>query len=206
MSPLDMPAKRRSKRPGWRQRLLAPLRRLAVLVGFKRAAPKTRKTSSRPRLLPVAGRKRSLQEWKDLRRRTAAEVKGHLAAEQPLPAIKKLTRALLEDPQHPAYLDLLKKAVALRRQRRLKAGLSNPSAVLPKELREETLQLEAFSVYLDELEQMFDKAGIPRLSAPPPPGARQAKSHGAAQVDRDRAAGTQAGQPPRRKHRKAPAG
>lgn len=190
-----MPAQRRSKRPGWRQRLLAPLRRLAVLLGLRRAAPKQRKPSIRARLLPGAGRKRTLQEWKEQRRRTAAEVKAHLAAEQPLPAIKKLTRALLEDPQHPPYHDLLKKAVALRRQRRIKAGGKDPWAELPKDLREEALQLEAFSVYVDELEQLFDKAGIPPLSAPPPPGARQAKVRGDGE----------AAKAPRRKRRKAPA-
>lgn len=190
-----MPAQRRSKRPGWRQGLLAPLRRLAVLLGLRRAAPKQRKPSIRARLLPGAGRKRTLQEWKEQRRRTAAEVKAHLAAEQPLPAIKKLTRALLEDPQHPPYHDLLKKAVALRRQRRIKAGGKDPWAELPKDLREESLQLEAFSVYVDELEQLFDKAGIPPLSAPPPPGARQAKVRGDGE----------AAKAPRRKRRKAPA-
>lgn len=175
-----MPAPRRSKRSGWRQRLLAPLRSLAALLGFKRAAPQRRKPSVRARLLPGAGRKRSLQEWKEQRRRTAAEVKAHLAAEQPLPAIKKLTRALLEDPQHPPYHDLLKKAVAQRRQRRLKPGRSDPWAELPRDLREEALQLEAFSVYVDELEQLFDKAGIPPLSAPPPPGVRQSRARAAA--------------------------
>jgi hypothetical protein len=196
-----MPAQRRSKRPGWRQRLLAPLRRLAVLLGLKRVAPKQPKLSARARLLPGAGRKRSLQEWKEQRRRTAAEVKAHLAAEQPLPAIKLLTRALLEDPQHPPYHDLLKKAAALRRQRRLKPGRSDPWAELPQELREQALQLEAFSVYVDELEQLFDKAGIPPLSAPPPPGVRQATSRGDGEASEIEASGG-----PRRKRRKARAG
>jgi len=196
--------------------MLAPLRRLAVLLGLRRAAPK-RKPSIRARLLPGAGRKRSLQEWKEQRRRTAAEVKAHLAAEQSLPAIKKLTRALLEDPQHPPYHDLLKKAVALRRQRRLKAGRTDPWAELPKDLREEALQLEAFSVYVDELEQLFDKAGIPPLSAPPPPGSRQARVRGDGEAVDGKAPHPKAANPkgakakaeaattPRRKRRKAPA-
>jgi hypothetical protein len=196
-----MPAQRRTKRPGWRQRLFAPLRRLGVLLGVKRAAPKQRKLSARARLLPGAGRKRSLQEWKEQRRRTAAEVKVHLAAEQPLPAIKKLTRALLEDPQHPTYHDLLKKAVAQRRQRRLKPGRSDPWAELPNDLREQALQLEAFSAYVDELEQLFDKAGIPPLGAPPPPGVRQARNR----AD-DKASDAEASGGPRRKRRKARAG
>ncbi|MFM7512488.1 MAG: hypothetical protein ACKO3F_03830, partial [Cyanobium sp.] len=108
-------------------------------------------------------------------RRTTAEVKAHLAEQQPVPAIKKLTRALLEDPQHPAYHELLKKAVEQRRQRRIKAGRKDPWDELPKDLKQEALQLEAFSAYVDELEQLFDKAGIPPLSAPPPPEERQAR-------------------------------
>ncbi len=126
-------------------------------------------------LLPGAGEKRSLAQWKELRRRTTAEVKAHLAEEQPVPAIKKLTRALLEDPQHMAYQELLKKAVEQRRRRRIKAGRQDPWAELPKDLKQEALQLEAFSAYLDELEQLFEKAGIPPLSAPPPPDQRQTK-------------------------------
>lgn len=207
-----MPAQRRSKRPGWRQRVLAPLRRLAVLLGFKRAAPKTRKPSARARLLPGAGRKRSLQEWKELRRRTAAEVKAHLVEEQPVMAIKKLTRALLEDPQHPTYHELLKKAAEQRRLRRLKAGRSDPWADLPKELREDALQLEAFTAYVEELEQLFDKAGIPPLSAPPPPGVRQSRARAAAAQgegegegeNAESAAAADQAAAPGRKRRKAP--
>ncbi|MFU8885020.1 MAG: hypothetical protein ACNA8O_06140 [Cyanobacteriota bacterium] len=137
-----------------------------------------RKPSACAALLPGAGQKRSLAQWKELRRRTTAEVKAHLAEQQPVPAIKKLTRALLEDPQHPAYHELLKKAVEQKRQRRIKAGRKDPWAELPKDLKQEALQLEAFSAYVDELEQLFDKAGIPPLSAPPPPDQRQAGKGG----------------------------
>ncbi len=155
------------RRPGLWSRLVAPLKRL-----WTRGK---RKPSPRAVLLPGAGQKRTLAQWKELRRRTTAEVKAHLAEQQPVPAIKKLTRALLEDPQHPAYHELLKKAVEQKRQRRIKAGGKDPWAELPKDLKQEALQLEAFSAYVDELEQLFDKAGIPPLSAPPPPEQRQAR-------------------------------
>ncbi|MGB5134615.1 MAG: hypothetical protein WBN89_05510 [Prochlorococcaceae cyanobacterium] len=160
--------------------MLAPLQRLAALVRGRKTSPPRQSKPARPSakalLLPGGGRKRSLQEWKELRKSTAAEVKAHLAEEQPVPAIKKLTRALLEDPQHPPYHELLKKAVELRRQRRLRAGRKDPWADLPPKLRQEALQLEAFSAYVEELEQLFDKAGIPPLAAPPPPGTRQAQA------------------------------
>jgi hypothetical protein len=186
---------RRRQRPTLRQRLLAPLRGLAALLRGRGAAPaRRRRTSTRPPkpspralLLPGGGRKRSLQEWKDLRKSTAAEVKAHLADEQPVQAIKKLTRALLEDPQHPPYHELLKKAVEQRRQRRLRAGRKDPWADLPRDLRQEALQLEAFTAYVDELEQLFDKAGIPPLAAPPPPGSRQAQASAASKAGKGKA-------------------
>lgn len=182
MSSPGMPRPRRARKPQrrtLRQRLLAPLQSLLALVRGRKTPPPRRPKTAPPSpnalLLPGAGRKRSLQEWKELRKATAAEVKAHLAEEQPVQAIKKLTRALLEDPQHPAYHELLKKAVEQRRQRRLRAGRKDPWAELPRDLRQEALQLEAFTAYVDELEQLFDKAGIPPLAAPPPPGTRQAQ-------------------------------
>ncbi|MBM5825617.1 MAG: hypothetical protein FJ054_09715 [Cyanobacteria bacterium M_surface_10_m2_119] len=161
----------RKRRPSLLSRLASPFKRL---LGLGRK-PRKGKPSARAALLPGGGQKRTLAQWKELRRRTTAEVKAHLAEQQPVPAIKKLTRALLEDPQHPAYHELLKKAVEQRRQRRIKAGRKDPWAELPKDLKQEALQLEAFSAYVDELEQLFDKAGIPPLSAPPPPEERQAR-------------------------------
>ncbi len=162
------------RKPSLWSRLVAPFKRI-----FGRGKPAgKRKPSARAALLPGAGQQRSLAQWKELRRRTTAEVKAHLAEQQPVPAIKKLTRALLEDPQHPAYHELLKKAVEQKRQRRIKAGGKDPWAELPKDLKQEALQLEAFSAYVDELEQLFDKAGIPPLSAPPPPDQRQAGKGG----------------------------
>ena len=175
--PTAKPTKRR--RPSLLARLVAPFKRLLgrskAKAGAKAGAKVSGKAAARATLLPGGDQKRTLAQWKELRRRTTAEVKAHLAEQQPVPAIKKLTRALLEDPQHPAYHELLKKAVDQRRQRRIKAGAKDPWAELPKDLKQEALQLEAFSAYVDELEQLFDKAGIPPLSAPPPPEQGQAK-------------------------------
>ena len=175
--PTAKPPKRR--RPSLLARLVAPFKRLLgrskAKAGAKAGAKVSGKAAARATLLPGGDQKRTLAQWKELRRRTTAEVKAHLAEQQPVPAIKKLTRALLEDPQHPAYHGLLKKAVDQRRQRRIKAGAKDPWAELPKDLKQEALQLEAFSAYVDELEQLFDKAGIPPLSAPPPPEQGQAK-------------------------------
>ena len=123
-----------------------------------------------------AGEKRTLAQWRELRRSTTAEVKAFLAEQKPALAIKKLTRALLEDPQHPAYHELLNKAAQQKRQRRLQAGRRDRWADLPKDLKQEAMQLEAFSAYVDELEQLFDQAGIPPLSAPPPADQRQGKA------------------------------
>lgn len=156
-------------------RFAAPFKNLYSIIKGKAGAKGKGKANARATLLPGAGQRRTLAQWKELRRRNTAEVKAHLAEQQPVPAIKKLTRALLEDPQHTAYHELLKKAVEQRRQRRIKAGSKDPWAELPKDLKQEALQLEAFSAYVDELEQLFDKAGIPPLSAPPPPEQRQAK-------------------------------
>jgi hypothetical protein len=154
------PVKRR--RSGIWSRLVARFRRL---LGQKAAVQQ----GQQPKLLEGLGQKRSLAQWKKVRQTTTTEVKALLAEQQPVPAIKKLTRALLEDPQHPAYHELLRKAVEQRRQRRLKPGEADPWADLPKDLKQEALQLEAFSAYVEEVEQLFDKGGIPPLSAPPPP-------------------------------------
>lgn len=151
------------------RRLLAFLLRVVPWRHPLSPKPKSERPSPQALLLPGVPQKRTLAQWKERRRRTTAEVKAYLAQEQPLLAIKKLTRALLEDPQHPRYHQLLKKAVAQRHRRRVKVGRPDRWAELPADLKQEALQLEASSAYLDEIEQLFDKAGIPAQSAPPPP-------------------------------------
>lgn len=159
-----MPRASRPQRTTLRQRLSAFLNRLATRLGW-----------GSPRRL---SRSRSPEAWQRLRRETVAQVKSQLADEQPLQAIRTVTRALLEDPQHPAYHDLLKKAAAQRRRRRIKSGSKDAWAELPRSLREEALQLEAFSAYVDEVERLFDEAGIPPLSAPSPRPAGRARGGG----------------------------
>jgi len=134
-----------------------------------------RKSTLRTALLQGGRQRRSIAQWKELRRCTTTEVKALLAEQKPVPAIKKLSRAMVEDPQHPAYHELLRKAVAQRRKLRLKGNINDPWADLPDDLKQESLQLEAFSAYVDELEHLFDKAGIPPLMAPPPPRERKAR-------------------------------
>ena len=107
---------------------------------------------------------RTLAEWKELRRRNTTAVRAHLDALEPIPAIKKLTLAILEDPQHEAYHDLLRKAVEQRHRRRLSHGVEDPWAGMAKDLRAEVVKLEALSAYVDELERLLDEAGVPPLT------------------------------------------
>lgn len=155
------------------------LTRLLPSRWFSRSKSDSAKKGSFRQVLPGLATKRTLGQWKELRRNTATDVKQRLASSQPIPAIKKLILALLEDPQHQPYHDLLKRAVELRRQRRLKEGSSDPWQNFPDDLREEALQIEAFSAYVEELEHLFDKLGVPQLQAPPPAEKRLAKSDSA---------------------------
>jgi hypothetical protein len=116
---------------------------------------------------------RTLAEWKELRRRNTTAVRAHLDAQEPIPAIKKLTLAILEDPQHEAYHDLLRKAVEQRHRRRLSHGDEDPWAGMAKDLRAEVVKLEALSAYVDELERLLDEAGVPPLVSPARSGKQQ---------------------------------
>jgi len=109
---------------------------------------------------------RTPEQWKQLRSATRSAVRGHLEAQKPILAIKKLTLALLDDPEFQPYHDLLGKAVEQRHARRLKPGQPDPWASMPKDLRAEAVKLEAFSVYVKELETLLDEAGVPASTAP----------------------------------------
>ena len=50
--------------------------------------------------------KRTPDQWKNVRSTTRAAVRAQLEANQPIAAIKKLTLALLEDPEFQPYHDL----------------------------------------------------------------------------------------------------
>ena len=99
--PTAKPTKRR--RPSLLARLVAPFKRLlgrskakaGAKAGARGGAKVSGKAAARATLLPGGDQKRTLAQWKELRRRTTAEVKAHLAEQQPVPAIKKLTLALL---------------------------------------------------------------------------------------------------------------
>ncbi len=121
---------------------------------------------------------RTLAEWKQLRRLTTTLVKAHLAEQQPIPAIKKLTLALLEDPQHEPYHELLRQAVEQRHRRRLKPGEQDPWGVMAKDLRAEVVKLEALSAYVDELELLLDEAGVPTLASPVRSGKKKREEAG----------------------------
>lgn len=122
--------------------------------------------ASNPLAGVAASAKRTQAEWKEHRRITRAAVRAHLEANQPIQAIKKLTLALLEDPEFQPYHDLLCKAAEQRHARRLKPGESDPWASMANDLRTETIKLEAFAAYVNELEQLLKQAGVPALSAP----------------------------------------
>jgi len=127
-----------------------------------RSKGKANKGKAKPALADVGqAAQRTPEQWKQVRSATRAAVRGHLEAQQPIPAIKKLTLALIEDPEFQPYHDLLGKAVEQRHARRLKPGQPDPWASMPKDLRTEAVKLEAFRVYVQELETLLDEAGIP---------------------------------------------
>lgn len=163
---------RQAKRSKRRRSLWARLRGwLSRLFRWRRktAEPTQPANKAAAALSRLRRRKaRTLAEWKELRHGTSTAVQAHLDAQEPIPAIKKLTLALLEDPQHEPYHELLRKAVEQRHVRRLKPGEPDPWASMPNDLRAETVKLEALSTYVDELESLLDQAGVPSLAAPPP--------------------------------------
>ena len=112
-----------------------------------------------------AAAKRTPDQWKNIRSTTRAAVRAQLEANQPIAAIKKLTLALLEDPEFQPYHDLLCKAAELRHTRRLKPKDPDPWASMPKDLLAEAIKIEAFAVYVNELEELLDQAGVPKNGA-----------------------------------------
>ena len=115
---------------------------------------------------------RSNEEWKRLRKRTALEAKKSLEQGSPILAVRRLTRALLEDPACPLYLDLMRQAVALKHRRKAGAERGDRLAAYPAELREATLQLEAFIAYVHEVEGLLSKASLVAHAPLPPRGSK----------------------------------
>jgi hypothetical protein len=115
-------------------------------------------------LLPDATKSRSRSELKKRRLDLVGRAKRLIADGKPAAAIQLLTKALLEDPQHARYHELLSDAATLRRLKRNKRS-GDPLADLHRDIKPLALQLDAFGAYVEELEQLLDKAGIPPVDA-----------------------------------------
>jgi hypothetical protein len=102
-------------------------------------------------LLPDATKSRSRSELKKRRLDLVGKAKRLIADGKPAGAIELLTRALLEDPQHSRY---------------------------HRDIKPLALQLDAFGAYVDELEQLLDKAGIPAMEVNDAKGNKPKKSRG----------------------------
>lgn len=103
---------------------------------------------------------RSLEDWKRLRKLTTLEVKKLLEDAQPAIAIRKLTRALLEDPHYVPYVDLLQQAVSLKRLRKSSTARKDLWQEVSSEESRSALQLEAFIAYVQELDVLISRAGL----------------------------------------------
>lgn len=117
-------------------------------------------------------RARTNEDWKRLRKRTCADVKKNLEKAAYAPAIRLLTRALLEDPACPLYLDLLRQAVALKRMRKAGSYRGDRWSGYSPELQQAALQLEALIAYAHEAEGLFAKATLASHAPVPPRGSR----------------------------------
>ena len=115
---------------------------------------------------------RTNEDWRRLRKRTCAEVKKNLEKTAYTPAIRLLTRALLEDPACPLYLDLLRQAVALKRRRKAGSDRGDRWSGYSPELQQAALQLEALIAYAHEAEGLFAKAALVSHAPVPPRGSK----------------------------------
>ncbi|SBO44557.1 hypothetical protein [Cyanobium sp. NIES-981] len=109
---------------------------------------------------------RSPDEWSAWRKTTTARVKALLANRKGVVAARELSRALLQDPDNAEFQALLQEAAATKIKRDVKAGKPDPWSDLPSDLRQQALELEGFQMYVDELEQLLDKAGFPPAPSP----------------------------------------
>lgn len=170
--PKKTPAKRSNSNPSKRKRPGSKLSRvwtkLTKTLAWLLPKPKRRtaQVSKGPLAQLSAAGERTPDRWKNIRSTTREAVRAQLEANQPIAAIKKLTLALLEDPEFQPYHDLLCKAAEQRHLRRIKQGEPDPWASMPKDLLAEAIKLEAFAVYLNQLEELLDQAGVPKTGAP----------------------------------------
>lgn len=155
--------------PGMLGRLIRGLRRLTS--GGSLAAGMAQRRHLQRLLFAPGEPPRRRSEWKDLRRRTTARAAALLEHDKPIVAIRLLARALLADPRHEPYQQLLTQAIELREQRRSDRPDDSLLAISSGQQRQDVLDLERFISQVDELEQLVQKAGLPPLQAPPPPAA-----------------------------------
>lgn len=170
--PKGTPTKRSNSRSSKRKKPGSKLSKVwaRLTKSLARLMPKPKQGNNHKSGSPLAqlgaAAKRTPDQWKNVRSTTRAAVRAQLEANQPIAAIKKLTLALLEDPEFQPYHDLLCKAAEQRHARRLKPGEQDPWASMPKDLLAEAIKLEAFSVYVNQLEELLDQAGVPKTGAP----------------------------------------
>ena len=106
--------------------------------------------------------RRSPEDWKRLRKRTLKDARNSIDLLQSAPAIKLLTCALVEDPHHEPYIQLLQQAAIQKRQRKdhHQRKLKDISPETSIELRNASAQLEAFCAYTSELTSLLPRAGF----------------------------------------------
>lgn len=114
-------------------------------------------------LMPeISASRRSADDWKRLRKRSLKEARKNIDAFQFAPAIRLLTCALVEDPQHAPYIELLQLAAIQKRQRKedQQRRSKDSASEISVDLRNASAQLEAFCVYTSELTPLLAKAGF----------------------------------------------
>jgi hypothetical protein len=151
---------RSSGRPTLLKRLRALPGKLSGLMPWRRRQPSLASLL----LLPDATKSRTRSELKKRRLSLVGRAKRLIADGKPAAAIQLLTKALLEDPHHARYHELLSDAATLRRLKRNKRS-GDPLADLHRDIKPLALQLDAFGAYVEELEQLLDKAGIPPMDS-----------------------------------------
>ena len=151
----------------FRSFLTTRLRAVAELIQDLRSVPIRRaKRRALRRLVSLMPEKlasrRSPEDWKRLRKRTLKEARKSIETLQFATAIKLLTRALLEDPHHEPYNELLQQAAIQKRQRKdhNQRKSKDTSPEISIELRVASAQLEAFCAYASELTSLLSRAGF----------------------------------------------
>lgn len=149
------------------QRVDAAVQRLRILATGSRWRAKQRALLKKLSLMPdkpVSRRKQA--DWKRLRKSTLKAARQYLNAGQLSQAIDLLILALLEDPLHRPYCELLKQAIDHKRSR--KTGRPRKDleywGSISDELRDASSQLEVFIAYSDKINQLFSDSFMKRMA------------------------------------------